>query len=407
MLDLKNIRQDFPILKEKINGKRLVYLDNAATTQKPKAVIEAVADYYRHDNANIHRGIHTLAERATEGYEKSKSKIARLINAAEEEVVFVRNATEAINLVAFSWGSKNLEAGDTVVLSQMEHHANMIPWQILAVQKSLNLEFVRITEDGQLDLNHLEDLMRQNPGLLSLVHISNVLGTINPLPQISRLADRYGIPLLVDGAQSLGHLEIDVRKLGLDFFAFTGHKMLGPTGIGVLWAKREHLREMPPFLGGGEMMKRVDWDSFTANEPPWKFEAGTPHIAGAIGLGAAVDYLLGIGLSKIRQHEIELVGYTLEKLTKIDRLRVLGPPEAERRGGLVAFVVDGLHPHDLATVLDTEGIAIRSGHHCAMPLHRQLELPATARASMALYNTREEIDRLAAGIRLAQEMLTG
>ncbi|MBU1110861.1 cysteine desulfurase [Patescibacteria group bacterium] len=400
MLNVNKIRQDFPILKTRIHGKPLAYLDNAATTQKPQVVIDAISDYYRNYNANIHRGMHYLAEKATEAYEDARKTVARFINTNDpSEIIFVRNATEAINLVAYSWGRQNLSAGDTIVLTEMEHHANIIPWLMLKQEKGVEIEYVRVDSDGYLDINHLKDLLDQKPKLLSLTHISNVLGTINPLAKISRLAGEENIPILVDAAQSTGHLGFNVKKHKIDFLAFTGHKILGPTGIGVLWAKKEHLEKMPPFLGGGEMIDEVYFDRFTLNNLPQKFEAGTPHIAGAIGLKAAIDYLDELGLKEIREYELKLTAYAITKLQNIPGICLLGPLSPTDRGALISFTLKDIHPHDIAAVLDIEGVAIRSGHHCAMPLHNTLGIPASARASFCFYNTEEEIDRLVEGIR--------
>jgi len=404
-MNIETIRKDFPILSRQINGKPLVYLDNAATSQKPKQVIKAVSEYYRRHNANVHRGIHTLAEEATNLYEEARKKVARFINArSEREVVFVRNATEAINLVAYAWGRKNLKRGDEILTTVMEHHSNLVPWQILARETRSTLKFLDIDEDGFLKLDDLEKLLTPKTKLVAVTWVSNVLGTINPVREITKAAHANGALVLVDGAQRAPHMPIDVQKEGFDFLAFTGHKMLAPMGVGVLWGREELLEKMSPFLFGGDMIREVSLKKTTFNTPPWKFEAGTPNVGGAVGLGAAVDYLLGIGMEKIRVHEGVLTQYALLKLRKIKGLKTFGPEKVEERGGVVAFTVEGIHPHDLATALDQDGIAIRSGHHCAMPLHQRLGLTATARASFYLYNTKKEIDFLVEGIEKAKKL---
>ncbi|OQX51315.1 cysteine desulfurase [candidate division CPR3 bacterium 4484_211] len=406
MFDVQKFRKDFPILSREVRGRPLAYLDNAATTQKPRSVIRSVSRFYQKCNANIHRGIHSLSEEATLAYEKARKKTAQFIGADDaREIIFVRNTTEAINLVAFSWGKRFFKDGDAVVLTEMEHHANIIPWLILSQEKHLNIKYARIDSQGYLDLNHLWGLLDAHPSLLSLTHVSNVLGTINPLGQIIKRAHEKGVLVLVDAAQSVGHLGFNVKKYRADFLAFSGHKMLGPTGIGVLWAKREHLEKMMPFLGGGGMIDEVYWQRFTPNRCPEKFEAGTPNIAGAVGLGAAIDYLDFVGLERIYKYEEELTSYALQKLTRLDGLKIIGPENSVDRGALISFSLAGIHPHDLATILDEQGIAIRSGHHCAMPLHQKLGIPASARASFCFYNTKKEIDRLIEGIRKARQLL--
>ncbi len=405
MIDLIKIRADFPILKRKINGHPLVYFDNAATTQKPKEVIDSVVDYYSLHNANIHRGIHTLAEEATTLYEEARKKIKEFINAeSEKEIIFVKNSTEAINLVAYSWGRSKLYEGDEVILSESEHHSNLIPWQILAREKKIVIKYVKTNKEGDLDLEQLKKFLNERTKLVAIVHISNVLGVINPVEEIVRLAKSVGAKVLIDGSQSAPRMPIDVRKLGCDFFAFTGHKMLGPTGIGVLWGKEKILEEMPPFFGGGDMIREVYLDHFIPNDLPYKFEAGTPNIAGAIGLGAAVDYLGKIGMENIFQHEKELVEYALDKLSNLEGLKIYGPKNSERKTGILAFNLENVPAHDLAQILDGEGIAIRSGFHCAMPLHTSLHIPASARASFYIYNTKEEIDKLIQGIKKAKKV---
>lgn len=401
-LDVEAIRRDFPILHQEVHGRPLVYLDNAASSQKPRAVIEALDEYYRRYNANVHRGIHTLSERAGQAYEKARRKVARFINARSvKEVIWTRNTTESINLVAYSWGRANIGAGDEILLTEMEHHSNLIPWQILAEEKNAELNFICVTDDGLLDLEGLDQLLTERTKLVSLAHMSNVLGTINSVAEIARRAHAVGAKVLLDAAQSVPHLPVDVRALDCDFMAFSGHKMCGPTGIGVLYGKRELLEEMPPFLGGGDMIKEVSLESSTWNDLPWKFEAGTPSIAEAIGMGVAVDYLDGVGMSAIHRHEQEVARYALEALSSVGGLTLYGPP-AEMRGGVTTFNVPGVHPHDLATILDSEGVAIRAGHHCAQPLMRRYGVPATARASFYLYNTQAEVDVLIRGLEKAK-----
>ncbi len=406
MLDVNRIRADFPILQRQVQGKPLVYLDNAATSQKPDSVLQAMDDYYRHHNANIHRGVHTLAEEATAAYENARRKVGRFVNAySPKEVVFVRNTTEAINLVALTWGRTNVGRDDVIILSVMEHHSNLVPWQLLAQAVSARLEFVGLDGQGRLLMDDLESLLDQFGERVKLVGISgmsNVLGTINPVVEISARVHDAGALLLVDGAQSVPHLPVDVRAIGADFLAFSGHKMLGPTGIGVLWARKEILQAMPPFLGGGDMIKSVHLRDSEWNEIPHKFEAGTPNIAQAIGLGAAIDYLNDAGMDNVRAHEQGMAAYAMERLGTVPNLRIYGPPAAER-GGVVTFnlIRDGellIHPHDLASILDREGIAIRAGHHCAQPLMEVYGVPATARASFYVYNTEAEVDDLVAAL---------
>lgn len=396
MLDSAKIRADFPVLSREVRpGIPLVYLDSTASSQKPAVVIDAMDRYYRQSNANIHRGIHTLAEEATFLYEEARVKIARFINAPDPHtIIYTRNATEAINLVAYSWGRTNLQPGDLVILTEMEHHSNLVPWQMLAAERDLRLEFIPVTPDGLLDLEVYRELLKWGPRLVAFTQMSNVLGTINPAREMIRLAHEAGAVTLVDGAQSVPHFAVDVVDLDVDFLAFSGHKMCGPTGIGILYGKKALLEKMPPFLGGGDMIKRVTLRSFTPNEIPYKFEAGTPAIAEAVGLGAAVDYLQSIGMDKIAAHEHYLVAYALDRLSEVTGLSVFGPA-AEHKGGVVSFTLQNVHPHDVAQILDTEGVAVRAGHHCAMPLHQKFNLPATARASFYLYNTVAEIDRLA------------
>lgn len=407
MLNVNSIREDFPILSQKINGKPLIYLDNAATSQKPLAVIEAVDRYYRESNANIHRGVHTLADRATASYEAVRMEVGKFIGAASsEEIIFTHGTTEGINLVAYSWGRANLKAGDTVLLTLMEHHSNLIPWQLLSQERGINLEFIHVTDDGYLE-DPEEVIRRVRPQLLSFTHISNVLGTVNPVKELVRAGHEAGAVVLVDGAQAVAHLPVNVQSLGADFYVFSGHKMMGPTGVGVLYAKEKILRQMPPFMGGGEMIKEVFLREASYKEPPYKFEAGTPNIAGVIGLGAAVGYLSGTGMRRIREYEEKLTAYAGTELSKIKGLTVYGPGKPADRGGVFAFTVEGVHPHDLATILDQEGIAVRSGNHCAMPLHDRFGLTATTRASFALYNMTDEVGRLVKAIQKAQRILKG
>ena len=373
-------------------------MDSTATTQKPIQVIQAMNDYYHSNNANVHRGIHTLAEEATKGYEDSRQRVADFINArSSREVIFTRNTTESINLVAQTWGRTFLQEDDLVILTEMEHHSNLVPWQMLVAEKGIRLEFIPVTMDGFLDLEAYRKLLEQMPRLVSFTHMSNVLGTINPAKEIVRLAHQAGAVTIIDGAQSAPHFPIDVQDLNADFFAFSAHKICGPTGIGVLYGKINILNEMPPFLGGGEMIKRVLLRSFIPNELPHKFEAGTPAIAESIGLHAALDYVSHVGMDKIAAHEKEIIAYALERLVEITGVHVLGP-DAEYKGAVAAFTYDGVHPHDVAQVLDQSGIAVRAGHHCAMPLHEKFNIPATTRASFYLYNTLDEVDQLIIGL---------
>lgn len=393
------IRDDFPILTREVHpGVPLIYLDSAATSQKPLPVIEAMNQYYRDYNANIHRGIHALAEEATAAYENARRRIAAFVHApSPEELIFTRNTTESINLVANTWGRKYLQADDVILLTEMEHHSNLVPWQLLADQLDLRLEFIPVTSQGLLDLDEYQRLLKLGPKLVSITHMSNVLGTINPLEEILPAAKKVGAVTLVDGAQSVPHFPVNLSQLQADFYAFSAHKMLGPTGIGALYGRRDLLEDMPPFLGGGEMIKRVELRKFTPNDLPHKFEAGTPAIAEAIGFGAAVDYLTQIGMDEIEKQERKITGYALESLSLIQDLEILGPG-IEERGGVVSFFIQGIHAHDVAQILDSVGIAVRAGHHCAQPLHDHYNLPATSRASFYLYNTEDEVDRLVEGI---------
>jgi cysteine desulfurase / selenocysteine lyase len=402
-LDVESIRNDFPILRQSIHGRALVYLDNAATTQKPQAVLDRVAQYYVEENANVHRGVHVLSERATDAYEGARDTVRRFVNAASsKEIVFVRGATEAINLVAQSYGRTYVGPGDEVVISTMEHHSNIVPWQILCEEKQARLRVIPITDSGELRLDELEGLLNERTRIVSVVHVSNALGTINPIDQIVRLAHARGIPVLVDGAQAVAHMAVDVQALGCDFYAFSGHKMFGPTGIGVLYGKASLLESMPPYQSGGDMISSVTFERTSYNVLPHKFEAGTPNIAGAVGLAAAIDYLRGVGLDWIAVHEHELLTYGTEALSRIRGLRLTGTARA--KAGILSFVLEGVHPHDVGTIVDREGVAIRTGHHCCQPLMQRLGVPATARASLALYNTRNEIDALVTAMRQVGEV---
>jgi cysteine desulfurase / selenocysteine lyase len=394
-LDLPRIRHDFPILEREVRpGVPLVYLDSTATSQKPAAVIEAMNDFYRRSNANIHRGIHVLAEESTALYEGARQKAASFINApAARQIIFTRNTTESINLVAYSWGRASLKPGDVVILTEMEHHSNLVPWHILAAEKDLRLEFIPVTDEGRLDMETYRNLLDLNPKLVAFTHMSNVLGTINPAKEMIAMAHSAGAVTLVDGAQSVPHFRVDVRDMDVDFLAFSSHKMCGPTGLGVLYGRKELLEKMPPFMGGGDMIKRVHLRSFAPAELPHKFEAGTPAIAEAAGLGAAIDYLEGVGMEAIEEHEHAMAAYALDRLEEVPGVTVYGPP-AEERGGVTSFTLEGVHPHDVSQILDEGGVAIRAGHHCAQPLHERFGLPATARASFYLYSTPEEVDKM-------------
>lgn len=399
------VREDFPILQRKVRGKPLVYLDNAATSQKPRCVIEALREYYETYNANIHRSVHTLGEEATERYEGVRQQVARFIGAPDPScIVFTRNATEAINLVAYAWGRKFLREGDEILLSEMEHHSNLVPWQLTAQATGAVLKHLPITDDGYLDLDHIEAYLTPRTRLVALTQMSNVLGTINPLPELIQQAHQQGALFLVDGAQSVPHLKVNVSDLQCDFLAFSAHKMLGPTGVGVLYARQELLEEMDPFLGGGEMIKQVWLHEARWNEVPYKFEAGTPNIADIIAFGKALEYLEKLGMDQVRRHEQELVSYALETLSTLPDLILYGPRNPEDRGGVISFNLEGVHPHDVGTILDDEGIAIRAGHHCAQPLMRRLGVSATARASFYVYNTIEEIDLLIKGLEKVRQV---
>jgi cysteine desulfurase / selenocysteine lyase len=392
-------REDFPILSRKIHGKPLVYLDSAASSQKPIQVQEAMDRFMRSSYANIHRGAYTLSEEATAAYESARKRVARFINARSvREVIWTRNTTESINLVANSWGSANLKPGDVILLSEIEHHSNIVPWQLAAARTGARLAYIPVTDDGELDMEALGQLLeKERPKLVAVTQMSNVLGTLPPVHQLVEQAHQIGALILLDGAQSVPHMPVDVRELGCDFLAFSGHKMLGPSGIGVLWARRELLEAMPPFLGGGDMIREVSLQSFTCNDLPWKFEAGTPAITEAVGLGAAVDYLSALGMEQVRAHEQGLTAYALEQLSRVPDLVLYGPP-AGRRGGVCSFTLGDIHAHDLATILDSGGVAVRAGHHCAQPLMERYQIPATARASFYVYTTVADIDALVQGL---------
>jgi cysteine desulfurase / selenocysteine lyase len=407
LFDVLALRREFPILQQQVNGKPLAFLDSGASSQKPRRVIVCLEDYYKHTNANVHRGVYKLSEEATFAFERARGKVARFIGASShKELIFTRNTTEAINLVARAWGDANVRAGDRILLSVMEHHSNLVPWQQLAQRTGAQLDFLPIDEQGRLVLEDLDALLTERTKLVALTHQSNVLGTINPVRAIAARAHDAGALILVDGAQSVPHMPVNVQELGIDFLAFSGHKMCGPTGIGALWGRRKILEAMPPFLGGGSMIREVTLQSTTYADLPARFEAGTPAIGEAIALGEAADFLSSLGMDKIFAHEQHLVGYALERLSEVEGLRVYGPQSLEQRGGALSFTLDGVHPHDIAAVLDDEGIAVRAGHHCCQPLHTLLDVPATARASFYLYNIPEEIDRLAAGLEKARKLFS-
>lgn len=406
MFDVQRIRQDFPILQQQVNGKPLVYLDSTASSQKPLPVIEAMDTYYREYNANVHRGIYQISEKASEAYETARKKIGRFINARSwREVIFTRNTTESINLVAYSWGLNNIKAGDIILTSEMEHHANLVPWQQVAARTGATVKYVPVDEHGYLDMATFDAWLTPAVKLVSITQMSNVLGTVTPVGEIVQKAHAIGALVLLDGAQAVPHMPTDVQAFECDFLAFSGHKMLGPTGIGVLWGRKEILADMPPFMTGGDMIKKVTFEGSDWNELPWKFEAGTPAIAEAVGLGAAVDYLNELGMHNVRRHEIELTTYAFDRLNQVEGVRIYGPHDPTARGGAVAFTLGDIHPHDIAAVLDSEGICVRAGHHCAMPLHDKFGLQATARASFYVYNLPEEVDRLAEGLDKARELL--
>lgn len=404
-IDIAKIRAEFPILQREVRpGIPLVYLDSTATSQKPIRVLNAMDDYYRRHNANIHRGVHTLAEEATQLYEDSRVKISHFIDATKpREVVYTRSTTESINLVAQTWGKKNLKPGDTIILTEMEHHSNLVPWQMLAAELDLRLEFIRVDDDGVLNLAVYDKLLEQKPKLVAFTHMSNVLGTINPAKEIVARAKVAGAVTLIDGAQSVPHFPVSVVNLDVDFLVFSAHKMLGPTGIGVLWGREELLESMPPYQGGGDMIKKVFLRSFVANEIPYKFEAGTPAIAEVVGFGAAIDYLSELGMENVAAHEKEIVKYGIRSLSEVEGLQILGEKQGNR-GGVISFTLAGIHPHDVAQILDEEGVAIRAGHHCAMPLHDRFAIPASSRASFYVYSTFDEVDVLVHGLKKAIRM---
>ncbi|MQG36522.1 MAG: cysteine desulfurase [SAR202 cluster bacterium] len=400
---VEEIRKDFPILSQKVNGKPLVYLDNGATTQKPLTVINAISDYYKEYNSNIHRGVHALSQFATDKYEESRGKVRAFINAgAEEEIIFVRGTTEAINLVAESYGRSNLSSGDDVIISTMEHHSNIVPWQMICDNTGATLKVIPIDDNGVLMLDEYERMLSSNTKIVSIVHQSNTLGTINPVKMMTEMAHDKGAVVLVDGAQSAPHLAVDVQEIGCDFFAFSGHKVCGPTGVGILYGKKDILENMKPYQGGGDMIRSVSFEHTTYNDLPYKFEAGTPNIAGGIGLGVALDYLVSLGMSNIAAYEKELLLYARQQLTGMSGLRIIG--NAEQFGGVVSFVMESAHPHDIGTILDTEGVAIRTGHHCTQPLMDRFDIPATARASVSFYNTKSDIDALIVAVDRVSEL---
>jgi cysteine desulfurase/selenocysteine lyase len=406
MFDVEKIREDFPVLKRSIQGKPLVYLDNAATSQTPVQVTSAIVDYYNRYNANIHRGIHTMSEEATEAYEAVREKIREFIDAPEaREIIYTRGTTEAINLVAFTWGRQNILPGDEIVLTAMEHHANLVPWQQLAIEREAKLVFLELTEDGQIDLEEARKKIGPKTKLVAITLMSNVMGTIVPVKEIAEIAHKFGAVVLVDGAQAIPHLPTSVRELGCDFLAFSLHKMLGPTGVGILWGKSKILNAMPPFMTGGDMIGSVQREKTTWNELPWKFEAGTPNIADVIASGVAIDYLKNLGMENVRAHEIEMADYAIKSLQKLGNVKIYGPLDATKRGGVVAFNFSEVHPHDLGQILNDSGIAIRAGHHCCQPLMRDLQVSGTARASFYIYNTKEEIDELVKALKEADKVM--
>jgi len=402
--DVERVRRDFPVLHQKVHGKPLVYLDNAATTQKPLAVIEAIENYYRHDNSNIHRGVHALSERATEAYEKVRGAAQKFLNAADtKEIIFLRGTTEGINLVAQTYGRKNVGSGDEVLITALEHHSNIVPWQLLCEEKGAKLRVAPINDRGELLLEEFEKLLGAKTKLVAVGHLSNALGTINPVREIVRMAHARNIPVLVDGAQAAPRLKVDVQELDCDFYAVSGHKMYGPTGIGVLYGKAALLEAMPPYQGGGDMIASVTFEKTVYNRLPYKFEAGTPNIADTIGLGAAIEYLNQLGLDEIERHEADLLSYATSRVETIPGVRIIGT--AREKAGVLSFVMDEIHPHDIGTILDSEGIAVRTGHHCAQPVMQRFNIPATSRASFGLYNTRQEVDALVAGIQKVREVM--
>ncbi|HYL12196.1 MAG TPA: cysteine desulfurase [Terriglobales bacterium] len=401
--DVEKVRRDFPILAQRVRGKKLVYLDNAATSQKPQVVIDAISRYYEEGNANIHRGVHYLSEHATEEHEAARKTVQNFVNASNaHEIIFVRGATEGINLVTQTYGRANVNAGDEVLITAMEHHSNIVPWQILCEEKGARLRVAPINDRGELLLDEFEKLLNPRTRIVAVTHVSNALGTVNPIPQIVQIAHQQNIPVLVDGAQAVPHTKVDVQALGVDFYVFSGHKVYAPTGIGVLYGKSALLEAMPPYQGGGDMIRSVSFEKTTYNKLPYKFEAGTPHVAGAIGLGTAIEYLTGLGIDNVANYEHEVLEYATQAITQIPGIRLIGT--AARKAGVLSFTLEGIHPHDIGTILDQEGIAIRTGHHCAQPVMQRFGVPATARASFALYNTKEEADALVNGIQKVREV---
>ncbi len=396
-MSLKNIKKDFPILEQKINGKNLVYLDSAATTQKPKKVINSLNNYYNETNSNIHRGVHTLSQKATEKYEKAREKIANFIDASSsKEIIFVRGATEAVNLVANSYARPLLRENDEILISQMEHHANIVPWQMICEEKKAKLKIIPIDKSGELIMSEVKELINEKTKFISLNHVSNSLGTINPIKKIIDIAHQKNIKIMIDGAQAVQHLEISMKDIDADFYCFSGHKMYAPTGIGILYGKKELLEEMPPYQGGGDMIKSVTFEKTTYNDIPNRFEAGTPNISGAIALGKAIEYINQIGIRNINKHEEDLLNYATSKLKKINEVKIIG--EAKEKAAVLSFIIEGIHPHDIGTIMDSHGIAIRAGHHCTQPIMDYYNVPATARASFAIYNTKEDVDELVKAI---------
>lgn len=400
----ENWRKDFPLLEQKIRGKQLVYLDNAATTQKPQSVIDTISRYYSEINSNIHRGVHTLSQLATDEYENTREKVRQLINARSlGEIIFVRGTTEAINLVTSCWGGSELKAGDEVIISEMEHHSNIVPWQMICDKTGARLKVIPMNDDGELLIDEYKKLITDKTKMVAVVHVSNALGTINPVKQIIEIAHSHEVPVLLDGAQAVAHMAVDVQELDCDFYAFSGHKLYGPTGIGVLYGKQALLEKMPPYQGGGDMIRMVSFEKTEYNDLPYKFEAGTPNIADTIGLKAAIEYVQAIGFDAIHAHEETLLNYASEALKELPGFRIIGT--ASKKASVLSFVIKGLHPHDLGTILDNQGIATRTGHHCAMPVMTHFNVPATARASFALYNTQDEVDQLKAGLIRAMEVM--
>ncbi|HEV2205522.1 MAG TPA: cysteine desulfurase [Candidatus Acidoferrales bacterium] len=401
--DVERVREDFPILHQQVRGKPLVYLDNAATSQKPQAVIDAIRNYYERDNANIHRGVHFLSERATEDYERARRTVQHFVNAADSrEIIFTRGTTESINLVAQTYGRKHVGAGDEILLTAMEHHSNIVPWQLLCEEKGAHLRVAPIGDRGELLVEQFEKLLGPRTKFVALPHVSNALGTVNPVAQLVEMAHRWNAPVLVDGAQAAPHAQIDVQALGCDFYAFSGHKVYGPTGIGILYGKAALLDAMPPYQGGGDMISSVTFEKTTYNKLPYKFEAGTPNVSGAIGLGAALEYVDRLGIAEIAAQEEEVLAYAMDAVSALPDIALIGT--APHKAGVVSFVMDGIHPHDIGTILDQEGIAVRTGHHCAQPVMQRFNIPATVRASFALYNTKQEVDALVRGIRKVREV---